>query len=185
MEICILIDTDNMRLLKVHEDDECLAYWADILIPQGNYTIRGTKGKDFSVFTQLELRLFYQSLTGAEPPENTEYGSLIRGLQIEIDKIEVDETSLDVLKEKLGRPLSEPDTGPKPWDEKETVQALKRPGADTATGKVWGFADQLMQEQGDIPDRKEVIKICEAKGIHPSTASTQYGKWKKFLQGSN
>lgn len=47
-----------------------------------------------------------------------------------------------------------------------------------ATAKVWEIADSHYQAAGEAR-RKEIIGACEAAGIHPATAATQYSKWKK------
>ena len=43
-----------------------------------------------------------------------------------------------------------------------------------ATAKVWGIADEVGKA-----DRNAIIAACVAQGINPSTAATQYSKWKK------
>lgn len=42
------------------------------------------------------------------------------------------------------------------------------------TRLVWRIADEMVGKE-----RKEIIARCIAEGIHPSTASTQYAKWRK------
>ena len=46
-----------------------------------------------------------------------------------------------------------------------------------ATALVWTVCDEL-KAAGKTVDRKTVIPACEARGINPSTASVQFGKWK-------
>lgn len=46
-----------------------------------------------------------------------------------------------------------------------------------ATKRVWEICDA---HEGE--DRSEIIAACTAEGINPSTAATQYGKWKKARQ---
>lgn len=43
-----------------------------------------------------------------------------------------------------------------------------------ATAKVWEIADGAGKA-----DRNAIIEACVAQGINPSTAATQYSKWKK------
>lgn len=43
-----------------------------------------------------------------------------------------------------------------------------------ATAKVWEIADGVGKA-----DRNAIIQACVAQGINPSTAATQYSKWKK------
>lgn len=48
-----------------------------------------------------------------------------------------------------------------------------------ATARVWVIADAVTAEKGGTIDRAAIIARCEAEGINPSTAGTQYSKWKK------
>jgi len=64
-----------------------------------------------------------------------------------------------------------------PKDEKNGVT---RPRAGTSTGKVWEIADAISQETKSPADRKSVVAKCTEAGINPSTAATQYGKWRKY-----
>lgn len=57
---------------------------------------------------------------------------------------------------------------------------IVRPGADTVSGKVWGFADDLTKSTGKPALRKDVLASCEAAGFNMATAATQYGRWRKF-----
>lgn len=58
---------------------------------------------------------------------------------------------------------------------------VTRPKPGTATGKVWEIADQLSADAKGPAPRGEVLKACEGEGINPSTAATQYGRWRKFF----
>ena len=46
------------------------------------------------------------------------------------------------------------------------------------TAQVWAIADTFLVEKGAV-DRAAIIKLCEAAGIHPATAATQFSKWKR------
>lgn len=50
----------------------------------------------------------------------------------------------------------------------------KRPGDDTATGKVWAVCDEMPGATS-----KEVIQACVEGGLNEATARTQYNNWKK------
>lgn len=56
------------------------------------------------------------------------------------------------------------------------------PKAGSKTGEVWVICEQVYQENGETKDFKSIRKIiidrCEQRGINPSTASVQFGKWK-------
>src|SRR5690606_34520288 len=61
----------------------------------------------------------------------------------------------------------------------EAMKGERTPGREKSeiqspTKLVWQIADEMAGA-----DRKEVIAACVAKGVHPSTASTQYYRWSK------
>jgi hypothetical protein len=69
--------------------------------------------------------------------------------------------------------------------EKETVvkvaqNGVTRPKDGTTTGQVWEIADKLSADTQKPAVRKAVVDACHERGINTSTASTQYGKWRKF-----
>lgn len=51
-----------------------------------------------------------------------------------------------------------------------------------ATAKVWTIADRITAEKGGTIDRGAIIAACEAEGINPATAATQFSRWKKTKQ---
>lgn len=57
------------------------------------------------------------------------------------------------------------------------------PAGGSKTGRVWEIAEPIYQAAADKTNwkeiRKAVVAACEAEGINSSTASVQYGKWKK------
>lgn len=57
---------------------------------------------------------------------------------------------------------------------------VTRPKDGTTTGRVWTIADEISAKNKEPATRKEVIEACQAEDINPSTAATQYGKWRKF-----
>jgi hypothetical protein len=57
---------------------------------------------------------------------------------------------------------------------------VSRPGAGTATEKVWAIADAQSIAAKAPAKRAEVLKEAEANGINLTTAATQFGKWCKF-----
>lgn len=60
----------------------------------------------------------------------------------------------------------------------------RAPPTKGATGKVWEIADRCYAERsaGPVMDmkalRSEVVALCEAEGLNPGTAATQFAKWK-------
>ncbi len=63
---------------------------------------------------------------------------------------------------------------------KVEANGIVRPNVDTSTGKIWAIADQLSAKANAPADRKSVIDAALEAGINASTASTQYGRWRKF-----
>lgn len=66
--------------------------------------------------------------------------------------------------------------------------APSAPKAGSTTGRVWAIADKFYKEEGgtfaslniDFKALKaKVVAECEAQGINPGTAGTQFGAWKK------
>ncbi len=57
---------------------------------------------------------------------------------------------------------------------------ITRPGPGTSTGKVWDIADKISAKLKAPAPRADVLKEAETAGINAATASTQYGKWRKF-----
>lgn len=70
-----------------------------------------------------------------------------------------------------------PAAAPVPKDERNGVT---RPKAGTQTGMVWDICDELSKAANAPAERKPVVDRCTAAGINPSTAATQYGKWRKY-----
>ena len=75
-------------------------------------------------------------------------------------------------------PPPPPDLGPGGAGKTITHKA-SGPPKKGVTARVWAIADGI---EGDIKEkafRVKVIEACTAEGIHPSTAATQFGKWKR------
>lgn len=79
-------------------------------------------------------------------------------------------------------------TDKKPVDKKEEkVKVVKdsqhgvtRPKAGSKTGMVWEIADKMSAKLKEPAGRGAVIEAATAKEINPSTAATQYGRWRKY-----
>jgi hypothetical protein len=197
MDHIVLIDNENLCFIKATPTAEQAQMWADILIPTSDYYITNVDSlRSLSVYTPYELRLLYQNTVGEPVNESIKYQVLLEGIQkLGLDLI-VDETPLATLGNKAKRCSKETKaavketkkqadgnpTKPEKTKEPSISKPAKRPKEGSMTGKVWAVADALHTETGTIPDRKAVIAACEAEGVNPSTASTQYGKWKKHLQ---
>ena len=72
-----------------------------------------------------------------------------------------------------------------PKVEKITQHGVTRPKDGTATGNVWKIADEISAAEGGPAPRVSVLEAAAEAGINPSTATTQYGRWRRFhgLQG--
>lgn len=58
---------------------------------------------------------------------------------------------------------------------------VTRPREGSKTGLVWKIADDLTEALGGAAARrKDVLQECAEYGLVPSTAATQYGRWRKF-----
>jgi hypothetical protein len=193
MERLILLDNDNMCILKVHTDIDCLMYWADILIPKNDYSVRGNTCDDFKTYTDTQLIILYKALLNESAHVTASRERILRTIIQEIDSIELDTTTLDELKAKLGRPLSQIDFNSEDEDEDDEpalqrnasyAQNLKPPAEGTTTRRVWDLAEEIFNKGdyglGSKLLRHAIITTCEQNGIHPSTAATQYAKWKKY-----
>ncbi len=63
---------------------------------------------------------------------------------------------------------------------KDTKNGVTRPKAGTATGRVWEISDSQSKSAGEPAKRKDVIAAFVAESGNPSTAATQYGRWRKY-----
>lgn len=64
--------------------------------------------------------------------------------------------------------------------EKDTQNSITRPKADTKTGLVWKIADDLSTKLKSPVGRKAVLAAAADEELNPSTAATQYGRWRKY-----
>lgn len=92
------------------------------------------------------------------------------------NKIETDKATETV--EMTTTPTATKASPEKPKQPKEN--GVTRPSAGTTTGRVWEIADNLSNITGEPAVRKDVLEKTRAEGIKDATASTQYGRWRKF-----
>ena len=57
---------------------------------------------------------------------------------------------------------------------------VTRPGAGTATARIWEIADAESARLGAPVERAAVLEIAEKEQLNPATAATQYGRWRTF-----
>jgi hypothetical protein len=192
-----LFDLNKLIILKVVSGEQALRrceYWADILIPEDEFYICGGSEENLSAFTHLEIRMIYRKLRQGELM-GTDYAVHLKAVREIMQDLDTDDTSLVDLRKTLGRDLEEQTCLPKKERALPKVKAAKagalptRPKAGTLTERVWQAGDWLYSQQSpqDINCRTlrdAVISTCVENGVNPSTASTQYAKWKKALIGS-
>lgn len=63
--------------------------------------------------------------------------------------------------------------------EKTKQKAVKRPNGPK-TGRIWAIADALTVLHLRPAKRKEVLEWTEKEGLDPSTANTQFSRWKNY-----
>lgn len=62
----------------------------------------------------------------------------------------------------------------------EERNGVSRPDPSSRTGLVWVLCDKMMNEHGKV-DRGTLIQEAVNSGLSPSTAATQYSRWRKFM----
>jgi hypothetical protein len=189
----ILIDIDKMEILKVVEGRNSVRqceYWADILIPKSEFYICGELNRDLSHFTLMELQMLYNKAAGAQARFSvSDYSRAIEFVSTQISQFPIDDTPLSHLEKKLKKPLSTDNVLPAK-EKKQSAKAMKdsgvptRPKEGSMTARVWEAADYYLGTQPNRDaDGKEfrnlIINCCVENGLNPSTASTQFAKWKK------
>lgn len=63
---------------------------------------------------------------------------------------------------------------------RDTKNGISRPSAGTMTGKVWEISDKISGSTKKPATREAVLIETGKAKINPSTAATQYGKWRKY-----
>lgn len=201
----LLIDNDELKVIKCSQQLETLVYWAALLIPDNDFMIADCTETDnsFATYTDYELRILYGNIDESIVPDTIKRDKVLSGLFHLLSNYEEDETplgeliiranneniSLDIISGVRG--IAECTLAAYPPKEKgrvkrsvEQVNPAKRPKEGTTTALVWATADDLKQSNKESPiDQKEfrkaVMTACEKKGINKATAATQFGKWKK------
>ena len=105
---CAVIDCDTLCFIKVTETKVQAEYWAEILIPDTHdYHIVGVgEKKPYSVYSEFELRAMYENFSGTFLKKQVTYPELIALVAQIPNELPVDETSVEELREKLGRDLT-------------------------------------------------------------------------------
>lgn len=180
----VLVNTETFELVSASTQPnsaKCLAIIADIEIPSSDYLIIGPTAEWLEKsFTHDELIKIYAVATDDEI-ERALPITLLRRCVALLNCVSINTQTSVELEKVLGRPFRVKKT-PEPEKslrKKSSKQGgYTRPKMGTATGKVWDIADEMLEANGVIPLKLTVVIACEVAGINPSTAATQYGKWK-------
>ena len=102
-------------------------------------------------------------------------------LVINVTKPEIDAATWDAINREnlLVEPItpslwSKGEDKPEPKARNASTGARAKSDVESPTKLVWTIADSMPGAS-----RKDIIAACVAKGVHPSTASTQYSKWNR------
>ena len=136
------------------------------------------EGRSFAKLEKLPLQYLYWTTFQEAPSED--YPTLLADCARAFETLPVDATPLRELEAEVARlfPGTAPTEAIPKGSPKVEGGSPSSPKSGSTTGRVWAIADALWQSRGTMPDRKAVMAACEAEDINPSTASTQYGKWK-------
>ena len=179
-----LIDLNEMRVIKAVEGEDALKrceYWADILIPKGEFYVCGTSKRDLSTFQDEELRRLINSLTTVKR-RMTSYSEVLFELRELMDNMPLDDLTLKQLERKLGHKL--PKQSVLPSGAKAAAQVLpKRPAAGTDAVKPWEAADWFYSKEKDLSSVKDkTIDACLEAGLNKSAVIRQFNRWKLTIE---
>lgn len=196
MALNVLVDTDNLRIIKVAKTVQQLEFWADILCPLNDFKIQGHTKKAWSAYSDLEIRHMLTNMCGEPPPANAAQKDLYTYCHSVVAEFPVDETPLKDLKKRLGEepPCREPfgpDGGqtevldqdaekspqihtaegePPPPATEPKPAASAAPRKKGATKRVWEIADQLVVTGGKPTADPEQLKAFRAALIQACEA---------------
>ncbi len=160
---------------------KCLSILADIMKTSDNYLIIGPTQEWFEkTFSLDEMLKIYNAMTGDEI-KRAQRSVVIYQMVRLAENVAIDERTSGQLIAALGRPftVSRLPAPEKSGRKGKSEGGYTRPREGTATGQVWDVCDtQLKANAGLTPAKETVVEACVALGINPSTAATQYGKWK-------
>jgi hypothetical protein len=140
------------------------------------------EGRSFSKLDKLTLQYLYWNTFQKTPPE--EYDQLIQAIAFEMAMLPSDDTELTELEAQVTQLYPDGYSGnspAKPPKEIRQKTISDRPAGTTTTGLVWVIADQVWEKHGKVIDkelRTLIIEACTKEEINPSTAATQFAKWK-------
>lgn len=185
----ILINNAALAIINNSATLEQAVAWADVHCPNDDFTVVGDDHKHYTGYTDFELRILLEKLTGKEhtatTPRSLTLDALIKGAE----ELEVDNTVLSEViaqaKPKTAKPAPIAESKKKISD--GSVSEVKRPATGTVTGSIWDAIDHLIDRapwNGRMPAKVNVIDELVNKrnlDINKSTITTQYSKYKRYL----
>lgn len=181
----ILINNAELVIIKNTATVEQAVAWADILCPSDDFTVVGDDHKHYAGYTDFELRIILEKLTGKQHTATTARGLTIDAIIKGAEELEVDNSDLAELNSQA-KPIIAKATIAKESKKEisdKPVSGVNRPKAGTVTGRIWDIIDGIIPalKENGIPERAYVIQLCEIEGISASTAATQFSKYKRYL----
>lgn len=178
----ILIDIENMKIVAASDQlksAKCISILADIMKLADNYLVLGSTAKSFkAAFSFDEMVTLYGNTTGTEV-KRTMHDAMAYGCERLATNFNADERTCEELEKALGRPFVVVKTpAPERQSKSEFKGTITRPKAGTVTGRVWEICDKILEVGGKIPTKDGMLLMTGKEGINPSTAMTQFGKWK-------
>ncbi len=203
----IIVLQDELKIGKIAETVEAGCLIAALDFPDvATHCFYGDK-KGWAHYSRLDLQLIIRN-HGQTPGNLFDYSALLAQV-VEIanslpvdkrkvwelerlaDKRRIPEDTRPIEKAPRYMELSAPTKGLEALQRGEEGEAPPKapshrsPPQKGATGRVWEIADNLIDLYMDKTNidlkelRRKVIAACEAEGLNPGTAGTQFAKWKK------
>lgn len=190
----MLIDLDNLKLLKVVPTEKQANYWADILLPTGSYYLNDLTLSALRTFSKWELGQLYTRTTNKEIPPRCDTVEMLSGLILNLKDELLDDTDCLSLYAILKREPTLPSVSVMAREKVAKVSATRAPTSKTGertknSGQreiIFEAADQKWASLGKPIDlslirkmRIELMNELEQLGVKRTTASTTLGAWQK------
>lgn len=183
----VLINTEKLVVLKVHEDMEALSYWAEILAPKDNTYIGELATSSLKIFNRRELEAILLNTSKRSVKGNVTDEELKSIIWVALDNTPIDPTSITTLKRKLGRTLQPITATPAP-EKRSSTPTVRKTGPSLPRGGnkavIWDVADMIWDNANSPKDKPTVLKLrraimdhLEGQGIKRTSASSELGKW--------
>lgn len=197
----LLIDLDNLAVQKKTETYFQACAWCAILRPSVKHEslVAPMEKRTLAKFTEYELGMLYHNTFKRGVPPTSKYADLLAAVYDAIERMPADTTAQEILDAKH-RELHPEDfvemkvststprvaAAEKPAKNnspKPVSTGSKRPAEGSVTGRCWALADCLLGDSDlsavDLKAlRASLVEAAVAQGIDPSTASTQFSRWK-------